>query len=121
MIRGDQMSLQSAIEKLSPLSEHSLYVLLSLFKGENHGYGVVIETRDLTEGKLELKPATAYKAINRFIEYGLVLYSEEFEGKKYYKITDDGKEFLKNEFLRIELLNSNLIKIMRSDINVISK
>lgn len=115
------MSLQNAIEKLSPLSEHSLYVLLSLFKNENHGYGVVIETRELTTGRLELKPATVYKAINRFIEYGLVMYSEESEGKKYYKITCEGKEFLKHEYERLELLNSNFIKIMRGDVNVIPK
>ena len=102
------MGLQNAIDKLSPLSEQSLYILLSLYKSDNHGYGVVIATRDMTNGRLELNPTTVYKAINRFIEYGLVEYSDESDGKKYYKLSNDGKSFLSHEYQKIKLLEQNI-------------
>lgn len=109
------MDFEKVVEKLSPLSEQSLYILLSLYKSENHGYGIVIKTRDMTEGEIELNPTTVYKAISRFIEYGLVTFSDEYEDKKYYKITESGAAFLKHEHDRLTLLNSNILKSMRGD------
>ena len=109
------MGLQNAIDKLSPLSEQSLYILLSLYKSENHGYGVVISTRDMTNGRLELNPTTVYKAIYRFIEYGLVEYSDESDGKKYYKLSNDGKLFLSHEYQKIKLLEHNISIIIQEE------
>jgi DNA-binding PadR family transcriptional regulator len=96
------MTLKKAKDKLSPLSEFSLYTLLSLYEDEKHGYGVILKTRGLTNGELELKTATVYSAINRFIEYGLVKYLRDEDGKKYYQITEDGKFLL--EFLYLLIL-----------------
>lgn len=112
---GVLMDYVKVVEKLSPLSEQSLYILLSLYKGENHGYGIVIKTRDMTEGDIELNPTTVYKAINRFVEYGLVTFSDEYEDKKCYKITESGVAFLKHEHDRLKLLNSNILKSIRGD------
>lgn len=109
------MTLRKAKEKLSPLSEFSLYILLSLYEGEKHGYGVILRTRKYTNGKLELKTATVYAAINRFIGYGLVKYSRDHEGKKYYKITEDGKKFLELEYKRVKLLEKNINMIMHEE------
>lgn len=109
------MSFDKAIEKLSPLSEYSIYILLSLYDGEKHGYGVILKTREWTDGKTELKTATVYAAINRFIEYGLVEHTKEFEGKKYYKITKEGVAFLKHEYNKIRLLNNNIEAVMHEE------
>ena len=106
------MSLQLAFEKLSPVSEFSMYILLSLYEGENHGYGIVVKTRRLTSGRLELKTATVYSAINRFIDYGLVKLSNEHEGKKFYELTNDGVIFVKNEYEKIKLLEHNAHSIL---------
>lgn len=102
------MSIEKAIEKLSPLSEISLYILLSLFEKEQHGYGVILRTREFTQGKLELKTASVYAAINRFIDYGLVEYTRSEDSKKYYRTTDQGEVFLRMEYKRIKLLENNI-------------
>lgn len=109
------MSLEKAIEKLSPLSEFSLYILLSLYEGEKHGYGVILKTREFTNGELELKTATVYAAINRFISYELVKYLRDYDGKKYYQITEEGKKFLKLEYQRVELLEKKLRMIINEE------
>lgn len=102
------MSIEKAIKKLSPLSEISLYILLSLFEKEQHGYGVILRTREYTDGLLELKTASVYAAINRFIDYGLAKYTRDQDGKKYYRITDQGEKFLRMEYKRIKLLEDNM-------------
>lgn len=109
------MSLEHAIEKLSPVSEFSMYILLSLYEGENHGYGIVVKTRRLTSGRLELKTATVYSAINRFIAYGLVKLTNEHEGKKFYKLTNDGVIFVKSEYEKIKQLEQNANTIISSE------
>lgn len=115
MEEGGSMTLRRAKDKLSPLSEFSLYILISLYEGEKHGYGVILKTRELTNGKLELKTATVYAAINRFIDYQLVKHSREFEGKKYYLITEDGKKFLESEYKRVKLLEKNIKMILHEE------
>lgn len=109
MIKGGyKMSIDKAIEKLSPLSEISLYILLSLYEKELHGYGVILRTREYTKGMLELKTASVYAAINRFIDYGLVEYTRSQDGKKFYKITNLGETFLRIEYERVKLLENNI-------------
>ncbi len=109
------MTFRKAKEKLSPLSEFSLYILLSLYESEKHGYGVILRTREITRGKLELKTATVYAAINRFISYKLVRHSRDFESKKYYEITEDGKRFLEFEYKRVKSLEKNMKVILHEE------
>lgn len=94
------------------MSESSMYILLSLYDGEKHGYGVILKTREITNGEVELVTATVYSAIGRFIIYGLVDYSRENDDKKYYKITELGKRILIDEYTRVEKLKRNIESIL---------
>ena len=45
-----------------------LNVLLALADGERHGYGIMLEVRERTGGRVRLGPGTLYGAIKRLKE-----------------------------------------------------
>lgn len=96
------------MDKNIPLTEALFYILLALRK-PNHGYGIIQEIAEMTEGRLNLGPGTLYGAMNVMTTKGWIrLYSEDKESrkKKEYLITDKGLESFHNEVKRLE----NLIK-----------
>lgn len=93
----------------TPLTEALFYILLSLRK-PNHGYGIIQEVSEMTDGRVTLGPGTLYGAINSMLTKGWIrLYSEDKDSrkKKEYLITNTGKEIFQNEVKRLnELLNN---------------
>src|SRR4028119_1733616 len=55
---------------LLPLTPVALNVLLALADGERHGYGIMLEVRERTGGRVRLGPGTLYGAIKRLKEGG---------------------------------------------------
>ena len=53
---------------LLPLTPVALNVLLALADGERHGYGIMLEVRERTGGRVRLGPGTLYGAIKRLKE-----------------------------------------------------
>ena len=51
-----------------PLTPVVLNVLLALADGERHGYGIMLEVRERTGGRVRLGPGTLYGAIKRLKE-----------------------------------------------------
>jgi DNA-binding PadR family transcriptional regulator len=80
-----------------PLTTAMFEILVALADGERHGYGIMQEVDARTEGKMRLGPGTLYRSLQRLIEDGLILESEERpapemddERRRYYRITDFG-------------------------------
>lgn len=101
------------MEKNTPLTEALYYILLSVRK-PNHGYGIIQEIENLTEGRVVLGAGTLYGAIQAMQSKGWIeIYSEEAGSrkKKEYLITDLGKAVFAEESMRLtELLkNSKLM------------
>ncbi len=97
------------MDKNLPLTEAIFYILLAVRK-PNHGYGIIQEVLEITDGRLNLGPGTLYGAINSMLEKGWIeLYSEDKESrkKKEYLITNKGKEIFQNEVKRLEELVEN--------------
>lgn len=94
------------------LTEAVYYILLSLIQ-PMHGYGIMQNVEQLSEGRLKLAAGTLYGAINTLLEKGwiIALPGEKESRKKEYQITALGKEMLRSELLRlIELVeNGNRI------------
>lgn len=102
------------LENIIPLTEAFFYILLSL-RQPNHGYGIIQEVTEITEGRLVLGPGTLYGAINSMLSKKWIkLYSEDKESrkKKEYLITDKGKEAFSKE---VERLNELLINAKRME------
>jgi DNA-binding PadR family transcriptional regulator len=94
-----------------PLSAPVFHVLLSLAEGERHGYGLIRDIERRTAGEVRLSTSTLYGAIKRMIRDGLVDRSEERpdpdmddERRRYYRITEFGREVARQEAHRIERL-----------------
>src|ERR671910_948616 len=50
---------------LLPLTPVALNVLLALADGERHGYGIMLEVRERTGGRVRLGPGTPFRAVKR--------------------------------------------------------
>lgn len=102
-------------EKQAAMTEAVFYILLSL-KAPNHGYGIIQETMELTDGRLELGAGTLYGAINTLLDKEWIrLYSEDKQSrkKKQYMITERGNLALQQEIKRLEELLENGRRILQ--------
>lgn len=99
-------------ERDIPLTEAVFYILLALRK-PNHGYGIIQEVQELTNGRLTLGAGTLYGAIQTLQKKDWIqIYSVDTESrkKKEYIITDRGKEVFREEQRRLkELLQNSLL------------
>jgi DNA-binding PadR family transcriptional regulator len=96
-----------------PLSQSVFHILLALSDGEKHGYGIMLEIDQRTEGQVRLGPGTLYGAIKRLLTQGLIEEAGDFadtdlddERRRYYRITDFGMRVTHAEARRLE----NLVK-----------
>ena len=55
-----------------PLRPVEFHILLALAAEERHGYGLLQEVANLTEGELQLEPGTLYRALHRLLKDGWV-------------------------------------------------
>ena len=67
------MKRRPSPESFLPLKPNWFHVLLSLAGGEQHGYGIMQEVLDRTDGKVRLWPATLYGTLKRLIESGVLV------------------------------------------------
>ena len=97
------------LEQFLPLTPAVFDILLALWDGEWHGYGIMQEVRKESDGQVVLLPGTLYRALSRLLEAGLVEESEERpdpelddERRRYYRLTALGRRVLKAEAARLE-------------------
>src|SRR6267142_213002 len=104
-------------ETFLPLKPNWFHVLLSLSGEDQHGYGIMQEVLDRTDGKVRLWPPTLYGTIKRLMEESLI----EESGKRpdpeiddarrrYYCLTALGRRVLAAECARLE----DLVRVIRS-------
>lgn len=95
---------------LVPLSEPVFQILLALADEDRHGYGIIQEVDDRTDGRVRLGPGTLYGAIKRLREQGLIEEVEidddpsEDERRRYYRLTALGRKVASLEANRLEKL-----------------
>jgi len=95
-------------ETLLPLRPAVFHILLALSDGDLHGYGIMQEVAEHTEGQIKLGPGTLYGAIKRLLSDRLIVEADERpdpelddERRRYYRLTDFGQRVLKAEVRRI--------------------
>lgn len=99
--------------KEAPLTEAVYYILLAV-REPNHGYGIIQEVQEMTDGRVNLGPGTLYGAINSLLDKGWIeLYSEEKQSrkKKSYIIASKGREVFNSEVIRLKELVKNSEKM----------
>jgi len=100
-----------------PLKPHWFHVLLSMAGAEQHGYGIMQEVLERTDGKVRLWPATLYGTLKRLIEEELIEESDERPApelddarRRYYRLTKLGRRVLAAESERLE----DLVRVIRA-------
>lgn len=98
-------------ERFLPLKAQWFQIMLSLAGGEQHGYGIMQEVLDRTDGKVRLWPATLYGSIKRLTEADLIEESDERPApelddarRRYYRLTTLGRRVLDAECERLQEL-----------------
>jgi DNA-binding PadR family transcriptional regulator len=92
-----------------PLTTAVLHVLISLSQSERHGYGILKDVLEQSEGRVKLGPGTIYGTLQRLMEAGWV---EETnapaagvdERRRYYRLTRQGRQALQTEIERLDAL-----------------
>lgn len=107
--------MQDNIKKIySPMTESAFYILLCL-KKPNHGYGIVQQTKELTEGEIIISPGTMYGTLSKMEKDGLIQFVKEQETRKIYVITELGEKVLEKEMNRIIRLYANVREVIRNE------
>jgi DNA-binding PadR family transcriptional regulator len=100
-----------------PLKPHWFHVLLSLADDDQHGYGIMQEVLDRTDGKVRLWPATLYGTLKRLMDEDLIEESGDRPApdrddarRRYYRLTKLGRRVLNAECGRLE----DLVSVIRT-------
>ncbi len=90
------------------LTEAVFYILLSLQK-PLHGYGIIQNVGELSNGRVKLAAGTLYGALNSLVEKGWIdaLPENPESRKKEYVITKNGLSVLEDELARLSELVEN--------------
>jgi DNA-binding PadR family transcriptional regulator len=94
-----------------PLPRDTFHILVSLADRERHGYSVMQDVAERTDGALRLSPSSLYAAIRRLLTQGLIAELAERpdpehddERRRYYELTPLGRRVAKAEARRLERL-----------------
>ena len=91
-------------ETLTPLSAA---ILFALADGASHGYAIIKEIEELTDGEMSPHTGSMYLALHRLLEDGLIAESPakgEDARRRYYKLSDAGREAARIEARRLAQL-----------------
>lgn len=98
-------------ESTTELTQAMTLILLVLAEDARHGYAIMTEIINMTEGEYRVSPGTLYRSISQMLKQGLVeeapeLFNPEHddERRKYYRITSQGGRVVALELQRMEKL-----------------
>jgi DNA-binding PadR family transcriptional regulator len=91
----------------APMPPAMFYILFALADGEKHGYAIMHETLDLSEGTFRMGPATLYTNVQRLLAADLIKEVESRDSgdaeprRRYYRLSRQGKAALEQELQRM--------------------
>lgn len=95
-----------------PLTEATLYILLSLTAKPLHGYAIMQQVAEMSEGRIHFSTGTLYGALKRLLEQNWIervddgTTEENGRIRKAYQLTEIGKSILNGEIKRLEALTA---------------
>src|SRR6185312_16896416 len=94
-----------------PLTPAVFHILLALAGGERHGYAIMREVAEQTNGQMRLGPGTLYGSIRRMLGEGVIEETEarpdptlDDERRRYYRLTPFGRRVAEAEAARLQAL-----------------
>jgi DNA-binding PadR family transcriptional regulator len=103
--------LEAEARALLPLPPAFLHILIALGDGERHGYSIMQDVAERTDGRVRMSPGTLYGSIKRMLADGLI---EELtsgaagadERRRFYRLTKFGRRVAAAEADRLASLLS---------------
>jgi DNA-binding PadR family transcriptional regulator len=96
-----EVALKGEIQTFLPLTPTETQILLALASGERHGYAIMQEISEQTDGRLRVGPGSLYGTIKRLLAAGLIIETAERadpslndERRRYYEMTELGRKVL---------------------------
>lgn len=104
-------------EDLLPLPPATFHILMAVADEDRHGYAIIQDVAARTGGELKLSAGTLYRSIQRMLEQGLLVETQDRpapelddERRRYYRITPFGVATARAEAKRL----SQLVKLARA-------
>ena len=96
-------------EATGPLSPQVLEILISLHQGPLHGYSIIQDIRERTDGRIRLTASTLYDALARLVDRGWIAEvapprDSSDARRRYYTIAPPGRQAAAEEVKRLERL-----------------
>lgn len=98
-------------EQLQNLTEPMYYILLTLTE-PRHGYAIMQEVEEISQGSFVVGPGTLYRLLARFEKEKIIRPYADDGRRKSYLITEKGYEMLYAEYRRIKQLMENSKQIL---------
>ena len=87
------------------MREPTFLILTALAAGAQHGYGIMTDVAQISDGRVRLRAGTLYAALNRLVVEGLVEVDREeivaARLRRYYRLTPHGGQRLSAEVERM--------------------
>jgi DNA-binding PadR family transcriptional regulator len=87
------------------MQEATFLILTALADEPQHGYGIIMDVQQISDGRVKLRAGTLYTALDRLRADGLIAVDREevVEGRlrRYYRLTPDGTAVLAAEAARM--------------------
>jgi DNA-binding PadR family transcriptional regulator len=94
-----------------PLTPAMFHVLAAMADGEKHGYAILKDVAEQTQGEVRLSAGTLYGIIKRLLAEGMIVESSERPApelddsrRRYYRLSDWGRKVAVAEAERMEKL-----------------
>ena len=103
--------------KLDPLPSAAFQILLALVDEDLHGYGIMRQVAEQTDGRTRLGPGTLYSSIKTLLEEDLIAEVDlcedarlGHERRRYYRLTSAGRKLARSEATRL----ADLLRVARA-------
>jgi DNA-binding PadR family transcriptional regulator len=98
-------------EHFLPLHRDTFHILVSLADRDRHGYSILLDVAERTNGALRFSPSSLYASIKRLLHQALIEETrerpdpdEDDERRRYYRLTRLGRKVAEVEARRLEQL-----------------
>ena len=95
------------INTLTPLTPAVFYILFALASSEKHGYEIMKQVKQESQGQIKMGTGTLYGSLKRMLDDGLIEEAGEKpdpthadERRRYYRLTDLGRRAFTTELQR---------------------
>ena len=107
------MSDKNELSKYLPLSETTFYTMACLADEPMHGYVLMQKVKDISQGAVQIGAGTLYTIFSTLEKEKLISMVSESERRKTYALTSKGKQVLRMQIQRIQIMAKNGQNVMK--------